>query len=340
MNIFVTLLCGLICLQGFCTAKAEADQTTKINWLTNYEEAINQSKATSKPIVLFFTGSDWCGWCNKLEEEALDTMEFAQAAGDKFIFVKLDFPLNTTLPSQQTAQNKQLQKKYDVKGFPTLIILNPQQQQIGTTGYRPGGGKQYANHLLKLVNEYSSYQSKLQNLEQQSGPDLKNLYEQANELSRVNDAALIIKKGLNSDERKFFLVERYRYLIEEGKIHDTEAIALKQELLASDPNNEEKLHYQIAVMDFEAACEEMAKDNSSPDKAVAPLVAYIDKFSSQDPVNIWRLEMLIAQVYFDKNDLSEALHYAQAAHETSPASIQPEIATLIRNIQSQMTSAN
>ncbi len=342
MKKFLSVLFTMLCVQFFCLSQAEANATqTKINWLTNYEDAVNQSKASSKPIVLFFTGSDWCGWCNKLDEEALDTADFAQAAGDKFIFVKLDFPLNTSLPPQQTAQNKQLQKKFDIRSFPTIVILDSQQQQqIGTTGYRPGGGKQYAQHLLKMVSDYSSYKGKMSSLDnhQLSGEALRDLYTQANELGLHNDAIKIVKAGMKSDEEQYFLTERYRFLVSEGQMRDQEALDLRERLLKSDPENENSIHYQVAVIDFEATCEDAAKENFSPEKAVAPLVAYINKFGDQDKSNLWRIQMIIAQVYFDKNKHSEALEYAQKAKDNAPASVQNEIALVIKNIQSQANS--
>ncbi|MCE5318679.1 MAG: thioredoxin family protein [Parachlamydia sp.] len=45
-------------LLPLCPAEA------KIPWMTNYEEAVTKSKSSSKPLLMFFTGSDWCGWCN------------------------------------------------------------------------------------------------------------------------------------------------------------------------------------------------------------------------------------------------------------------------------------
>lgn len=167
MKPLLTLFYSFLMGATFFAGKAESAQD-HIQWLTSYEEAVNQAQASSKPIVLFFTGSDWCGWCHKLEQESLDTKEFAQLAGDKFIFVKLDFPVNTTLPPQIASQNKQLQKKYSVRGFPTLVILDVQQNQIGTAGYRPGGGRAYADYLSKIVSDSFGYKQKMKNMGQQN----------------------------------------------------------------------------------------------------------------------------------------------------------------------------
>lgn len=335
-SIFVTL-CTIFLLSAFCFCDALEARHGKLQWLTNYEEAVNQSKASSKPIVLFFTGSDWCGWCTKLEQEVLNTDEFADEVKDKFIFVMLDFPMHKALDSKLSAQNKELQKKFDVRSFPTIVVLNSQQQQVGVTGYRPGGGRQYAAHLFKMVGNYSSYRQKLQDLDKQkiSGADLKQLYEKSLELGLDNDAMLIMKAGMQSDQSLFFLVERYRALANEGLIHEPEAVALRRQLMASDPKNSNLTHYQVAVIDFEAYCEEMEKEKYSPDLAIAPLVDYIDKFGENDNENLWRLEMIISQVYLDKNRLPEAIKYAQAAYESAPSTVRPEIATAIKNIHIQ-----
>lgn len=336
MNKLLMFFCSVLIGSSFVSGKAES--ASSINWLTNYEEAVNQSRSTSKPIVLFFTGSDWCGWCHKLEQESLDTPEFAQAAGDKFIFVKLDFPVNTTLSPQIAAQNKQLQRKFNVSGFPTLIILDGKQQnQIGKTGYRPGGGRAFADHLSKIVSDSSGYQQKMQSMHSQkySSAELKKLYETAQHFGYDNDAAQIIKAGMSSEDSQFFIVERYRMLGKEGFLASPEALSLKQQLIELDPKNEKMLQYQIAVIEFEANHETMDKEKDA-ELAVAPLIDYINKFGATDKENLWRLQMIISQVYFDHNKLHESLKYAENSYLSAPSCAKVEISTAIKSIQSQL----
>lgn len=152
MQKLLTLFLSFFVFSAF-TANALTSQS-KINWITNYQEAVNQSKATSKPMVLFFTGSDWCSWCHKLESEALSTDEFAQIAGDKFIFVLLDFPSSKAYPEK----NDDLKSQYGIQGFPTLVIVDSNGNKIGSTGYQPGGGRAYAEHLLNLAQKHRSSQ--------------------------------------------------------------------------------------------------------------------------------------------------------------------------------------
>ncbi|HEV8052058.1 MAG TPA: thioredoxin family protein [Parachlamydiaceae bacterium] len=333
---------------SFCSCRISADSqaltTTRapIKWQTNYEQAVQQSKTASKPLVLFFTGSDWCGWCTKLDEEAFDTREFAEAAGSKFIFVKLDFPLYSPQDPQTKAQNKELQQKFDVRSFPTVIIVDPKQnQQMGVTGYRPGGGKAFADHLLKTANDYSGYKQKLGVLDhsKHTGRDLKPLYAKAMELGLVADANKIAKKGATSEESLFFMMEQYRFLADEGQIHSKEAVVLKQQLLNADPSNEKQIHYQLAVADFEALSYESDKDKYNTELMIAPLTEYIEKFGTEDKENVWRLQLLVSQVYLDKNEMVPALKYAEQSFECAPSCIQPDLARAVQNIRSKIHSS-
>lgn len=313
------------------------DNRGQINWLTNYEEALRQGAATSKPIILFFTGSDWCSWCIKLEEESLNTPEFADLAGKEFVFLKLDYPLNRRPPPEIVIQNKKLKKEFDIQGYPTIVMIDGEKQQIiGRTPYRAGGGRQFALFLLNMRDQHKPYQQKIDNLGKQSfsGAELRELYDQATQLKREQDANHIAATGLDSDQRHFFLLERYRLLSEQGQNNSEAALAIRQQLLASDPSNRKLTHYQVAVIDFDASCRN-AKD--SPQATVAALTDYIEKFGDKDKDNIWRLQMLISQVYFEKNQLAEALKYAQSSYSSAPKEVQPEIITAIHNIETQLT---
>lgn len=138
------ICCGLLSASDSATPQA-------ITWMTNYNLAATQAKESGKPLLLFFTGSDWCVWCIKAEKEIFSTPEFTQAAGDKFVFVKVDFPLNQDLSVDQVAQNEKLKNQYSVRAFPTMVLVSPSGTVLATTGYAEGGGAKYAAMLLKLA---------------------------------------------------------------------------------------------------------------------------------------------------------------------------------------------
>jgi len=340
MHHYVLLLCSSLLLSCFPAVTLCAEEREEaIHWHTAFEEALNKAKQNNKPLLLFFTGSDWCGWCIKLEKEALDTKEFASEAAKRFIFVKLDFPLYKSIPSDLSVQNKALQKRWDVRGFPTIVLLDSNQNQIGQVGYRSGGGKQYAQHLVRMVEEYSGYKSQMSQLGQVKLPieQLKQLYYKAKELSLYHEGCRIIVEGMASEQPDFFAMERYRLLAEEGKIHGIEATQLRRFLLEHDPLNEKMTHYSLALIDFETFSAEMEKESYAPELTVAPLVSYIERFGGKDHDNMWQLQLIISQVFLDKNRLDKALYYAQSSLDTAPPALRSQIATAVQSIRAQMT---
>lgn len=116
-------------------------------WHTNLNEAVQVSKKSKKPLLLFFTGSDWCGWCIRLQKEVLNTSEFKTWANDNVILVELDFPRRTAQAPEIKEQNFKLQQFFGVRGYPTIWITNAVQgenshisfEKLGSTGYVAGG---------------------------------------------------------------------------------------------------------------------------------------------------------------------------------------------------------
>lgn len=109
-------------------------------WVTDWDEAARESKRTGKPIMMNFTGSDWCGWCMKLKAEVFDTPEFKQWADKTVVLLELDFPKGKKLPEELQEQNQRLQQKFQVSGYPSIIWADHEGNQVGTRyGYGKGG---------------------------------------------------------------------------------------------------------------------------------------------------------------------------------------------------------
>lgn len=127
-------------------------QAQSLKWYTDYDEAQKMAEKENKPMLLFFTGSTWCGYCKKLVKEVFSKPEFARLAGDKYIFVDLDFPgAKPRSPTAAQQKNDRLADKYRVQNYPTVIIVNAQGKELARTGYQAGGPKKYAQHLGSLV---------------------------------------------------------------------------------------------------------------------------------------------------------------------------------------------
>jgi protein disulfide-isomerase len=135
-----TLITLLVVLSSF------AVQAQELKWETDINKAIKVSTKTNKPMLLFFTGSDWCGWCIRLQKEVLKTPEFTKWAKANVVLVELDFPRAVPQSDALKAQNNGLQQAFGVQGFPTVyfatakIIKNkPSFTGLGSTGYVAGG---------------------------------------------------------------------------------------------------------------------------------------------------------------------------------------------------------
>ena len=93
-------------------------------WHTDLMKATELAQKENKPIMLFFTGSDWCGWCKRLQKEVFFMDEFKTWAQKNIILVELDYPRGKTLEASITAQNQQLQQMFEVRGYPTCWFVN------------------------------------------------------------------------------------------------------------------------------------------------------------------------------------------------------------------------
>tara|TARA_B100001059_G_C17367932_1_gene348317 strand:+ start:17 stop:514 length:498 start_codon:yes stop_codon:yes gene_type:complete len=103
-------------------------QENELKWYTNADKAIATAMANNKPVYMFFTGSDWCGWCIKLQKKILTTKEFKSWANKNVVLLELDFPKRKKLDENLTKQNnyfRQLfaKQKKPIQGYPTGIFV-------------------------------------------------------------------------------------------------------------------------------------------------------------------------------------------------------------------------
>ena len=151
-NILVVLLLALS-LNSFAQQK-------ELVWHTDVNKAINISSQTEKPLFLFFTGSDWCGWCKKLVSEVFDKPEFKKWATKNIILVEIDFPRRTPISAELKKQNSELQKMFGVRGYPTGWFVTPKQvdgkvefNKLGSQGYVRGGPNAWINGASQIINK-------------------------------------------------------------------------------------------------------------------------------------------------------------------------------------------
>jgi thioredoxin-related protein len=129
----MTTILFVLCMAGSIVAGEGA-------WLTSFPEAAAQATKENKLLLLDFTGSDWCGWCVKLDGDTFSRQEFLDYASKNLVLVQLDYPMHKTQPDNLKQSNGALKQKYGVNGFPTVVITQPDGKVLWKQeGYRPGG---------------------------------------------------------------------------------------------------------------------------------------------------------------------------------------------------------
>ncbi|PKN71366.1 MAG: thioredoxin [Candidatus Cloacimonetes bacterium HGW-Cloacimonetes-3] len=120
-------------------------------WITNYDESLKLAKSLNRPVLVNFTGSDWCSWCIKLSKEVFTEEVFLKYAKENLVLLKLDFPKSIAQTPEEKAANDKLSKQFKITGFPTIILLSPEGTELARTGYQPGGANAYVAHLKSLL---------------------------------------------------------------------------------------------------------------------------------------------------------------------------------------------
>lgn len=159
----VTLLCPFL----FQALPAQSDP-----WLQDFAKAKAQAKAEKKDLLLDFTGSDWCSWCIKLDQEVFSQAAFRDATPKDFVLVKLDYPNDETkITPEIKAQNEQLAKQYPIRGYPTVLLADADGRVYGQTGYQAGGAEKYVEMLAEMKKKGVVFQAAMQRADASKGVD-------------------------------------------------------------------------------------------------------------------------------------------------------------------------
>ena len=127
-----TAFFGVILGLGFLVSSFVSsvnEETEELTWYTSLEEAHELSKEQGKPIFGFFTGSDWCGWCIRLQKDVFAKPDFITWANENVILLELDFPKRTAQSDELKQQNRDLQAAFGVRGYPTIWIFNSEKDE-------------------------------------------------------------------------------------------------------------------------------------------------------------------------------------------------------------------
>ena len=150
------LIFAAVAVLVVATAAAATEPNT--GWTVSYDQAISESQQTNKPVMLLFTGSDWCIYCKKLEAEVFATEQFSNWSSGKFVKVEVDFPQGSVLPHSISQQNEQLKQRYAgmVTSYPTVLFVDANGNTIAKTGYMPGGASNWMQQVDELLSDVAN----------------------------------------------------------------------------------------------------------------------------------------------------------------------------------------
>ena len=191
---------------SFSLAVASATLAAPV-WETDFNKGLETARAENRPVMVEFTGSDWCPPCKYLRSTILDSPEFANYADkNKLVLVELDFPRTPGKISKELMKEREdIMRRYGVTGFPTVMLMDgtgaPHARIVGPTKTAP-------EYLEKLEN--------------------------ARELKNSLNGEIAAARMLSDSERAAALAKALEKVPEELQGYHKELIA---EIMAADPED-------------------------------------------------------------------------------------------------------
>lgn len=149
-------LCGLNLLLSTCvygqsppttSPSAVSQKSNSIHWHTDYGQAVETAKSSSKPIFILFTGTNWCPACGILERNVLSHPQFNRDVSDKFVFLKAEFPDNSER-GFSTSPYRSLKERYGIQAYPTMIVVDAHGNRLFTVDYQNAGPEKYMQDII------------------------------------------------------------------------------------------------------------------------------------------------------------------------------------------------
>ncbi|MBM3191428.1 MAG: thioredoxin family protein [Chlamydiae bacterium] len=321
----VIVVVSLFLLRGTDLASVEKQIfITKV-----FSKAKEVAQAYQKPMVLFFTGSDWCQYSQELLKKTLDSSAFAQCVEKDLIFVWIDFPeLQGNLDLAKLQERLFLKEKFHVKEFPTLVLIDTQLQEVTRLGYSSMASTEYGKCLTSAWKKYRDLQEMLASKREWTFEGLQMGYKEAVELGAEGLVQEIKTLGLSKDKGCFFQLENYRLAQGEAKKE------IRRQILAWQGERKADVLLQLALLDYQ----EMAEDSACA--ALTRLLKDVEmventKGGVPDKEPMWRLYRWLAQILATQQQEDMAMTYVKKALFLAPERYQRELDQLMQQISWQ-----
>jgi thiol-disulfide isomerase/thioredoxin len=278
--------------------------TAQAGWFNNYEAAKDQAVKEHKDMLLVFSGSDWCHWCQKLQEEVFSQERFNQEAEKDFILVEIDFPRKKEIAETIKEQNQNLAKKYKVTGLPTVILADAGSNPYAKTGYQPGGADAYLTQLKDLRSSKDKRDNLLAEANKVNGLERAKLLDQA--------LAIMMENNLLGDRNK-----------------------LMEEIVKLDPDNKAGLKEKYILQHKVAPIEKALQKTGNFDQALTDLDKLLKEETNLQPEDRQRLYLFKASICLKgKRDKESGISSLEQAAKAAPdTKIAKQIPDIINNIR-------
>lgn len=148
----IGLVLGLVALTAGC---GDTESVSDHSWPQDFEAAQAESRETGKPMIVLFTGSDWCPPCMRLEKKVLSKPDFHEWADENVVFVMLDYPRSKPQSAKIEEQNTELLREFETKvaGFPTMLVMDADKNVLGSLDFAPSGPKALIKEAESVIGK-------------------------------------------------------------------------------------------------------------------------------------------------------------------------------------------
>ncbi|MBK7874283.1 MAG: thioredoxin family protein [Planctomycetes bacterium] len=292
-------------------------------WVADYDEAVKLAKAEKKDLFVDFTGSDWCGWCIKLNEEVFAHDAFLNEIKKDYILVALDYPrgeeAKKKVPNEK--RNAELSKLHGIQGFPTILLMTPDGVAYGQTGYQKGGPEAYVTHVKELrtkgradVDRYrgiaDAWRAATGDAKGTAWDELAKTFE----ADQANSRAATVLVGpiqealtFDADNKQGRKLRALQVLLAAGRADEAMIAAAR----ALDPKNEKGLLERVVMAQFESV---------QNDELARAALTELDQLVAHGPRKDKKIDFMlhVNAAYFCSGPLQEperAKKYAKVAKE-------------------------
>jgi len=296
---------GMVCATAACFASSPRGV------LSDLETAAHLAKVYELPLALVFTGSDWSEESKVLEKKVL-----SDGSWNQFLVLQVDFPELNGQSSELIIQNHKLKKQYGIETFPQIVLIDSLGAEVSRFGYMGEEAPQFVEKMVAKWQTFLDLKKALQN--ELSVSDVEDLYIRALNLG----ASTLAKEILDQVGGSRLLMEKYIGLVSRGLIQSQEALAIRSSL------NTTESELQAAVLDFQKGQE------INFNLAANTLAETMQKHCEDD--NIWKLQLMLSDKFYDEQRFEEALYYAECSLRVAPYKEREVIVSKIEKVKDHL----